>query len=119
MKPNSSWSLKQNDKSGGAKIHAPSAGGGAPSSQSQSLMERRVLWFVQRAPEKRASAADLAGGLALNVEEVRGVVRQMIRKGMLRELPRTEARPEPCFMVGTKFIQESARLAAGPDPAQL
>ncbi|MFN0204761.1 MAG: hypothetical protein ACKVS6_00420 [Planctomycetota bacterium] len=120
MKPNSSWSLKQNDKAGTPKgLPQASNSSAAAGPSNQSLLERRICWFIYRAPERRATAPEIATGLSLDVEAVRASTKLMIRKAILRELPKTTERPHGGFMIGVKFIQESHQLSLGPDPAEL
>jgi hypothetical protein len=121
MKPNSSWSLRQNDNAPGPL--KPSGGGGAHGSgggkDATPLLERRICWFITRTAEKRAGSAELATGLGLTPEEARGMTKAMVRKGILRELVKSADRPHAQFAVTPRFLQEATALAAGPDPATL
>jgi hypothetical protein len=123
MKPNSSWSLKQNENAPSAPKPAAGAapGGSAGGAKGGApMLEQRILWFLAaKAPEKRASASELAEGLGVAAEEARGVTRGMVRKAMLRELPKAAGETQTRFMVGPRLLQQAAALAAGPDPATL
>jgi hypothetical protein len=123
MKPNSSWSLKQNDNAPTPqKLDAGAGGAGAGGGDrgGTPLLERRILWFLAaKATERRASAQEIAEGLAVPLEEARQVTRGMVRKVILRELPKTADAPHGRFTVGPRFLKEAATLGAGPDPATL
>ncbi len=118
MKPNSSWSLRQNgakpEMQSGAK--AGGAGGGRAEHRGPALVEQRLLWFLFRAPEKRASAADLATGLDVEPDVIRQALKLGVRKGLLREIPKSADRPAALYAVAQRAWQEATALAAGPDP---
>lgn len=122
MKPNSSWSLRQNDHAPAPpKPGASGAGGGgtAGGKDAVPLLERRICWFIAKAVERRASAEELAEGLGLTLEQTRTMTKAMVRKGILRELVKSEQRPKGGFAVMPRFLHEALALAAGPDPATL
>jgi hypothetical protein len=123
VKPNSSWSLKQNDNAPSAP--KPAAGGAASSGAGGSrggtpMLEQRILWFLAaKAPDRRATPSELAEGLGVAVDEARAVTRGMVRKAMLRELAKGAGDPQPRFTVGPRLLAQAQTLAAGPDPATL
>jgi hypothetical protein len=124
MKPNSSWSLKQNENAPAQPKPAGSAGGAASGAGGPRggtpLLEQRILWFLAaKAPEKRANVTELAEGLAVAVEEARAVTRGMVRKAMLRELPKGAGDAQSRFTVGPRLLAQAATLAAGPDPVTM
>lgn len=123
MKPNSSWSLREKDaaapKANSLTGSTAGANGGAAGRGSGSLLEHRVLWFVYRSQNHHAGVAEIAAGLSLEVAAVRELARGMVRKSILRELPKSPDRPHAQFAVGPKFLQQAASLATGPDPASL
>jgi hypothetical protein len=121
MKPNSSWSLRANDNAPQQPKPAGAGGGGAAGGDGRGtpLLERRIVWFVAKSAEKRATHAEIAEGLKVSVDDARATTKGMVRKGMLRELPKTAERPNAQFAVATRLLQEAAQLAAGPDPATL
>lgn len=121
MKPNSSWSLREKDAAA-PKANSLSAGGGpagARNSAHAAKTEERVIWFIYRANQHRADVNELAAGLGIEIAEVREITKQMVRKTMLRELPKSADRPFSQFAVAPRLLQNAATLAAGPDPAEL
>lgn len=122
MKPNSSWSLREKDQAAPKSHSLHSAGGGPGAGRSgaqTALVERRVIWFVYRAEQHRADVAEIAAGLKLEMADVKELTKSMLRKSLLRELPKTAERPNAQFAVSPRLIQEAAALAAGADPAEL
>lgn len=101
-------------------LHGNVAGAGAArGGLNAAVDEQRVLWFVYKSPEHRADSTAIAAALGLDAVAIRDLIKSMIRKSMLRELPKTAERPNAQFAVAPRLIQHAAQLAGGPDPAEL